>query len=146
MVAVSACGSGFKFLPFVFSMRLNRSLNRQPGHRLGVLLTRRLDGRHWRRPDYLAEVCGLIQRYLRLRKQSAAAEPHLFGRHAARYYQDTLREDGRQQEIEATLVRVYGPPTADEPQRPTIWQERYQIPPDQMQSHRRWFRKKYGSE
>lgn len=127
-------------------MRLSRSLNRQADRRLGALLTRRLDGRPWRRPDYLAEVCGLIQRYLRLRKKSAAAEPHLFGRHAAAYYQDTLREERRQQEIAAALDRIYGPPAAGESPGPTIWQERYEIPPDKMKFHRRWFREKYGPE
>jgi len=127
-------------------MRLTRSLNRRPGRCLGVLLTQRLDGRLWRRPNYLAEVCGLIQCYLRLRKRSVAAEPHLFGRHAAAYYQDTLREERQQREIDAALDRVYGPPPAGEPRRPSVWQEHFEIPPDKMKFHRRWFRKQYGLE
>ena len=125
-------------------MRLTRSLNRRTGRCLGALLTRRLDGRPWGRPDPLAEACGLIERYLRLRKQSAAAEPHRFGRHAAAYYQETLRAERRQQEIDSALDRVYGPPPAGEPPRPSVWQERYEVPPDQMKFHRRWFRKQYG--
>ena len=125
-------------------MRLTQSLNRQAGRPLGALLTRRLDGRPWRRPNHLAEVCGLIERYLRLRKQSAAAAPHLFGRSAAAYYQETLRAEWRQREMDAALDRIYGPPTAGEPPRPSVWQERYEVPPDQMKFHRRWFRKQYG--
>lgn len=131
---------------WLLPMRASRSLSRPVSRPLGRLLTRRLDGRRWRRPDRLAEICALVGRYLRMRRRAAAAEPHIFGRHAAAYYADTLREEKFQAEVEAALLKVYGPPPPDSPPPRSVWSERYAIPPGQEKFHRRWFREKYGPE
>jgi len=124
----------------------NRSLNHRLGCRLDVYLPRRLDGRPARRPDYLAQVCNLIEEYLRLRKKLAKNQPHIYGRHAAAYYRDTLREEQWRREVEAALDKVYGPVPPVAASSPSIWQERYEIPPAQMRFHLRWFRQQYGPE
>jgi hypothetical protein len=127
-------------------MRLNRVLNRPVQRRLDDYLVRRLDGHPARRPDYLARVCTLIEVYLRRRRRLARSEPHVFGRHAAAYYRDTVREEQYQREVEAALNKVYGPSPAGELPPRSVWSERYAIPPAQARFHRRWFRQKYGPE
>ena len=125
-------------------MPLTRSLNRPLAHGLDRCLNRRLAGRPCRRPNYLAEACALLGKYLRLRRSAAKAAPHLFGPHAGEYYRDTLRQAAHDREVAAALDKIYGPSSPGSPARPSVWQERYEIPPDQMKLHRRWFREKYG--
>jgi len=127
-------------------MRLNRALNRRWGRPLARLGFRRLDGRRARRPDPLAQASRAINRYLRERRQLARTHPHLYGRHAGRYYQDALREEQRNRLVDAALDKVYGRAAPGEPARPSVWQQRYEIPPDQMRVHRKWFRRQYGPE
>src|ERR1051325_4744144 len=113
--------------------RLTRRLARP----LGRWAPSRLDGRSFRAPDHLAEVCRLISRYLRLREKAARRDPHLFGPHAGRYYQDTVRMEREQREIQAALDRVYGPSPEGQQWHPNqVWQERYQIKPGEAQFFR----------
>jgi hypothetical protein len=91
-------------------------------------------------------VCRALSRYLRERRQLARAHPHLYGRHAGRYYQDTVRAEHRNRLAMAALDKVYGPAAPGEPVRLSVWQERYEIPPEQRRLHRKWFRGQYGRE
>jgi hypothetical protein len=90
-------------------------------------------------------VCCLLERFLRLQKKAARADPHIAGPHAGRYFRDTLQMEREQREIDAALTRVYGPEPPGTPPRPTVWQERYFIPTDQMPVFRKWFRENYGA-
>ena len=125
-------------------MRLNRLQNRSLCRPLDRYQVSRLDGRPARRPDCLAEICSVIARYLRQRKKIAQAEPHLFGRHASAYYRDTLQEEQHRRKIDTVLEKVYGPPSLGTPSPRSVWQERYDIPPDKIKFHRKWFCEKYG--
>jgi len=122
-----------------------RSLNRPLARPLNRFLNRRLDGRSCRPPDYLAQACNLLEKYLQLRRRAARAEPHLFGLHAGKYYRDTLRLAAQDQEVDAALGKIYGPAPPGSPPRPSVWVERYAIPTDQQRLHRKWFREKYGA-
>lgn len=125
-------------------MHLNCRLNRLLAHPLGRCLNRRLDGRRCRPPDGLALACTLIQKYLRLRRKTAKAEPHLFGPHAGAYYRDTLKMAAQEKEAAAALQKIYGPEPPGSPHPRSIWQKRYHIPPESMKIHRKWFRDNYG--
>ena len=120
---------------------LARSLNRP----LARFLGRRLDGRSTHRPNYLAEACALLGKYIRLRRKSARAEPHLFGPHAGAYYRDTLKLADQQKVMAAALEKIYGPDPSGAPPPPSVWQERYDLPPEPMQVYRKWFRETYGA-
>lgn len=126
-------------------MLLTRSLNcllvRPPARSLD----RRLDGRSVRRPNYLAEACALLGKYIRLRRKSAQAEPHLFGPRAGAYYRDTLELADQQKVVAAALDKIYGPDPSGAPPPPSVWVERYDIPPAGMKRHRKWFRENYGN-
>jgi hypothetical protein len=122
-------------------MLLTRSLNRP----LARFLGRRLDGRPARRPNYLAEACALLGKYIRLRRKTAKAEPHLFGPHAGDYYRDTLKLADQQKVVAAALEKIYGPDPSGAPPPSSVWQERYDIPPEQMKVYRKWFRENYGA-
>ena|SRR5712671_3303370 len=125
-------------------MLLNRCLNRPLVRRLDRFLNRRLDGRQFRPTNYLAQACTLLQEYMRLRRRAAKSEPHLFGPHAGAYYRDTLKMEARQNEVDAALDNVYGSnPNGSPPS--SVWSERYDIPPESMKTHRRWFRENYGA-
>jgi hypothetical protein len=126
-------------------MPLTHSLNRLLNRPLGRFLNRRIDGRPCRPPNYLAQACSLLEKYLRLRRQAAKAEPHLFGPHAGEYYRDTQRLAAQDREVAAALDKIYGPAPPGSPTRPSVWEERYSIPPESQKLHRRWFREKYGN-
>jgi len=128
-----------------FPMLLNRRLNRLLDHPLGRFPDRRPDGRPCRPRNHLAEACALIQKYIRLRRKAARADPHLFGPHAGAYYRDTLKMEARQRETNAALDKIYGPAPTGSPRSPSVWVERYCIPPEGMKIHRKWFREKYGA-
>jgi hypothetical protein len=126
-------------------MPLTRSLNRPLFRPVARFLDRRLDGRSVRRTNYLAEACALLGKYIRLRRKSAKAEPHLFGPHAGAYYRDTLRLADQQKVVAAALDKIYGPDPSGAPPPPSVWSERYDLPPEQMKVHRQWFRENYGA-
>jgi hypothetical protein len=129
------------------SLRLNRRLGRRLTVRLCHRLNRGPDGRILRPKNLLYEVCTLIARYTRMRERAARRDPHLFGRHASEYYQDTLRLEREQREIDAALDRVYGPDpaaSASGGSRHSVWTERYYIEPGQERLFRKWFRETYG--
>jgi hypothetical protein len=126
-------------------MSLTCSLNRPLVRPLARFLSRRLDGRPTRRPNYLAKACALLGKYIRLRRKSARAGPHLFGPHAGAYYRDTLRLAGQQKVVAAALDKIYGPDPSGAPPPLSVWQERYDLPPEQMKAHRKWFRENYGA-
>ena len=122
-------------------MRLNRRLNA----RLNAWLTFRTDGRPFRPPNPLREICQLLNCYVRLRKRAARRDPHLCGPHAQRYYADTLKMERDQVVIEAALDRVYGPaPAGESPPARDIWRERYDIQLREERRFRKWFREQYG--
>jgi hypothetical protein len=125
-------------------MRLNCRQNRPLAHYLGRFLNRWIDGCPCRPANHLAQACTLIEKYIRQRRQTAKAEPHLFGPHAGAYYRDTLKLEARKKVTDAALEKVYGPSPPGSPLRPSVWTERYCIPPDGMKIHRRWFRENYG--
>lgn len=128
-------------------MHLSRCLNRPLNRRLGRFVTKRTDGRAFRPPNHLKQVCDIIAAYLRLRDRAAKREPHLFGPHAHAYFLETLQLEKREQEIESALNKVYGPPPPDVPERiSTLWSDQY-FPktPLQQRIHRKWFKEKYGS-
>ena len=56
----------------------------------------------------------------------------------------TLILEARKKVTDAALEKVYGPSPPCSPLRPSVWTERYCIPPDGMKIHRRWFRENYG--
>jgi hypothetical protein len=126
-------------------MPITRSLNRPLNRPLARFLGRRLDGRPARRPNYLAEACALLGKYIRLRRKTAKAEPHLFGPHAGIYYRDTLKLADQQKVVAAALDKIYGPDPSGAPPPPSVWAERYDIPPEQMKVYRKWFRENYGA-
>lgn len=122
-----------------------RALNRSLARPLDRFLNRRLVGRPRRPPNDLAAACTLLNQYIRLRRKTAKAAPHLFGPHAGKYYRDTLRLAAQDQEVDAALEKIYGPAPPGSPPRPSVWVERYAIPTDQQKLHRKWFREKYGA-
>ena len=125
-------------------MRLNQSLSRKPSRRLGTCVITRTDGRAFRPPNYLAVACRCLNQALRLSQRRARADPHLFGPHAARYYQDTVQAARREAEIEVALRKVYGPSQPGDPPRgPGVWTRRYALDP-QWRGFRKWFREQYG--
>jgi hypothetical protein len=126
-------------------MILDRRLNRPLDCPLDQFLNRRLDGRPCRPVNGLAQACTLIEKYIRLRRKTARAEPHLFGPHAGAYYRDTLKREAQQKEVDAALKKIYGPDPPGTPPAPSIWTERYCIPPERMKIHRKWFRENYGA-
>ncbi len=122
-------------------MRLNLSLNRK----LGLLITTRTDGRPFRRPDYFAVACSAMNQFLRQTKKIAKADPHLFGPHARRYFQDTVQAAHQAAETDAAIRKVYGPPQpGDPPLPPGVWTQRYFLDP-QWPGFRKWFIKNYGA-
>ena len=74
----------------------------------------------------------------------AKADPHIFGPHAREYFLDTLKMEKQQQETEAAIRKVYGPPAPGEPPHvSTLWSDRY--PPELKQSRifLKWFHENY---
>ena len=126
--------------------KLNQRLNHPLNRRLGQLTMRRLDGRRWRRPNYLAQACSALNQYLRLQRKLARDHPHLYGSHARRYYLDTLALEKFHQEIDDALRKIYGPcaDDADQPAR-RVWTERYVDLPSKPRFFRKWFHETYGS-
>jgi hypothetical protein len=122
-------------------MRLNRQINRK----LGALVTSRTDGHPFRRTDYFAVACRAMNLFLRQTKKMAKADPHLFGPHARRYFQDTVHAVQQQAETDAAIRKVYGPPKPDDPPLPPgVWTQRYFLDPE-WKGFRKWFRETYGS-
>jgi hypothetical protein len=116
---------------------------------LGIFLNRSPTGRRRRPKNPISEICRLVSAYIRLRHRAIRRDPHLFGPRAHRYYQDTIRLEQRQREIDAALHRVYGPdPAADSTSaaaRHSVWADRYFIQPKNQRLFRKWFRETYGS-
>ncbi|HEV2435941.1 MAG TPA: hypothetical protein VG077_08075 [Verrucomicrobiae bacterium] len=125
-------------------MLLNRRLNRLLARPLDRFLNHRLGGRPCRPPNYLAQACTLIGKFISLRRKMARAEPHLFGPHTGAYYRDTLKLEAEQKEMHAALEKVYGPAPPGSPRPVSVWSNRYYIPPERMKIHRKWFRENYG--
>ena len=127
------------------STRLNRRCNQPLCRQLGVLITTRANGRPFRRTDYFAEACSAMSLFLRQVKKMAKADPHLFGPHARRYFQDTARDAQQQAEADAAIRKVYGPPKhGDPPLPPGVWTQRYNLDPG-WKGFRKWFKETYGS-
>lgn len=123
----------------------NRRLSKKLSSRLGLRLTRRTPGLVARRRDYLKEACSLLGKYIRLRNRAIRNDPHLFGPHSSRYFQDTVIEARKAEEAEQAILKVYGPPKpGDPPPPPGVWTQRYFLDP-QWPGFRKWFREKYGS-
>jgi hypothetical protein len=124
--------------------KVSQSLNRR-GPRYA---TRMLAGaRRPRRPNDLLLLCRILTRYLRVVRRMEKRDPHLFGPHARDYFLDTLRIERQQQENEAALRKVYGPP---DPSRPapvsTLWTDRYHFSsPRQRRLFLNWFHEQYPS-
>lgn len=126
-------------------MHLNRRLNRPLGLSLERCLNRYVAGHPWRPANDLARACTLIGKYIRLRRKTAKAQPHIFGRHAGTYYRDTCDQAAAYDEIDAALEKIYGSDPTGPPRSSSVWTERYSIPPEKMQAHRKWFRENYGA-
>ncbi|MEY4387567.1 MAG: hypothetical protein RLY20_2850 [Verrucomicrobiota bacterium] len=121
-------------------------MNRRLTVRVVRCLTRRLDGRAFRPPDYFAQACQHLERYVRLVEKAARQEPHVYGPHADRYYRDTVQMISDEREIDAALARVYGStPTSVSEIAARIWRERYGFSTRQAPSFRKWFRERYGA-
>ncbi len=74
------------------------------------------------------------------------AEPHIFGPHSHQYFLDTLEMEREQNEREAALQSVYGPPKPGEPEFiSTLWTDRYYLPPtaEGRRIFLKWFHEKY---
>lgn len=126
-------------------MPLNQYLNRPLARQLTTCITRRTDGRPYCPPDDIAIACRCLTQALRISKRLAAADPHLFGPHAAQYFRDTVREAADMATIDAALRKVYGPPKPnDPPPGPGVWTQRYRLDP-QWRGFRKWFRARYGA-
>ena len=126
-------------------MRLNQPSSRKLSRRLGTFVVTRTNGRAFRPPDYLAVACRALNQALRISKRMARADPHLFGPHAARYFQETVQAARQEAEVEVALPKVYGPPQPGEPPcGPGVWTRRYALSP-QWRGFRKWFREQYGS-
>jgi hypothetical protein len=120
--------------------RLNRPLARRCHH----YLTTRTNGLRWTPPNYLAQACQILGEYVRLRQRMARDQPHLYGRHASRYYRDTLQEIEFEAEMEVAIRKAYGPPKPGEPPPgPGVWTRRYVLDP-QWRGFRKWFHERYG--
>jgi hypothetical protein len=101
-----------------------------------------------RRPDYLALAFRAINQALRIQARLAKEDPHLCGPHARQYLLDTFRMEREEQEREAAIRKVYGPPKLGEPVWfSTLWSDRYN-PPEDRKGRRmffKWFHEKYPS-
>ena len=121
--------------------RLNGSLNR----RCTRYATKMLGGA--RRPNFLTLACKAINQALRIRNRLAKEEPHIFGPRSHQYFLDTLQMEREQEEREAALRSVYGPPKPGEPEFvSTLWTDRYN-PPEDPELRRIFFKcfhEKYG--
>jgi hypothetical protein len=100
-----------------------------------------------RRPDDLLLLCRVLERYLRLARRMEKRDPHLFGPRARDYYLDTLAMERQQQETEAALNKVFGPPDPNQPARvSTLWTDRYHFSsPRQRRRFLKWFHEQYPS-
>ena len=125
------------------SHALSRSLNRSS---MRALTCSRSGVRRARQPGDLRVACRCLSQALRIHRRMAKRDPHLFGPHAGRYYLDTLRLAQEQQEIEAALCRVYGPPSPGESSSvSTVWTDRYVFrTPREHRLHLRRFKEHYG--
>lgn len=107
-------------------------------------LTTRLDGRRRSPPDYFTIACRYLEQYVRLTQRMAKEQPHLYGPHARRYFQDTLQMIRQESETEAALLKAYGAPQPGvPPPGPDAWTRRYDLDP-QWSGFRKWFRENYG--
>jgi hypothetical protein len=99
-----------------------------------------------RRPNDLALACKALNQFLRIQARMAKADPHIFGPHSRRYFLDTLEMEREQNEREAALRSVYGPPKPGEPEFvSTLWTDRYNPPPtpEGRRIFLKWFHEKY---
>ncbi len=122
---------------------LNRSLNRRCRRYAGKMLGGALRPRQ---PDELALLCRVLTQYLRVARRMEKRDPHLFGPRARDYFLDTLDMERLQQETEAALCKIYGPPPPDQPPRvSTLWTDRYYPQPRQRRLFLKWFNENYPS-
>jgi len=120
--------------------KLGRSLDR----RCARYSTKMLGGARRRHPNYLAIACRALNQYLRLAKRRAKEDPHIFGPRASDYYLDTLKMERREQEAQAALRKVYGPPAPGQPEHvSTLWTDRYPLEPKKSRLFFKWFHEKY---
>ena len=132
-------------LMHLYMRRLNHRLDRPLSRRLGRCLTARTDGRSFRPPDYFAVACSALSLFLRQAGKMAKADPHIFGPHATRYYQDTVRMAEQQAEAEAALRKVYGPPKPGDLPPDSLWRKRYYPEPGlERRIFLKWFKEQYG--
>jgi len=122
---------------------LSRSLNRSCTRAITRQLSRDCGPRQ---RDELLSICRLLEGVLRIDQRMAKRDPHLFGPHARRYYLDTVRLAQEQQEIDAALCKVYGPPAPGEISSASqVWGDRYVFrTPEEKRIHLRWFKDQYG--
>jgi hypothetical protein len=74
-------------------------------------------------------------------------DPHLFGPRARDYFLDTLAMERQQQEAQAALRKIYGPPDPTQPARvSTLWTDRYHFTSRrQYRMFLKWFHEQYPS-
>jgi hypothetical protein len=119
--------------------RLDRHCNRYAGRMCS-------GARRPRRPDYLAIACRLLNQSLRIAKRMAKEDPHIFGPRSREYFRDTLKLERQEQEMEAAVRKVYGPPVPGQPEHvSTLWTDRYLPEPKQRRLFLKWFRENYPS-
>jgi hypothetical protein len=123
----------------------NLSLNHACGRRLSSYATTMLGGaRRPRQPSPLLLACRLLTQCLHIARRMAKQDPHLFGPKARDYYLETLALERREQEMEAAIRKVYGPPPHGQPPPvSTLWADRYFPPPGQRRMFLKWFREHY---
>ena len=124
--------------------KVSQSLNR----RCNRYATRMLGGAHRpRRANDLLLLCRILTRYLRVVRRMEKRDPHLFGPRARDYFLDTLAMERHQQEAQAALRKIYGPPDPTQPERvSTLWTDRYHFTSRrQYRMFLKWFHEQYPS-
>jgi hypothetical protein len=103
--------------------------------------------RRRRASDDLLLLCRVLTRYLRLARRMEKRDPHLFGPRARDYFLDTLRMERQQQEAQAAMDKVYGPPNPSQSAPvSTLWTDRYHFTsPRQPRRFLKWFHEQYPS-
>jgi len=124
-------------------MRLNQRCNRSLTRKLNTIITKRTDGKPYRRPNHFLAAYREFNRYVKETKKLTKQQPHVCGPHASQYFQDTIQAAKVAAEAEAALHRVYGPcKPGDPPLGPGVWTRRYFLDPERK-GFRKWFRKNY---
>ena len=123
------------------TQRCNRSLRRK----LNTIITKRTDGKPYRRRNHFLAAYREFNRYVKETKKLAKQHPHVCGPHARQYFLDTKQTAKVAAEAEAAIHKIYGPgKPGDPPLRPGVWTRRYFLNPEWKGFHK-WFRKTYGN-